>query len=426
MSRYLSNNIEIGLTFCLSAFYLGINLPDPIPSALALLSFLIIPWLIIRQWQKFIYIATRDIPLLLAVGAAVVSVLWSTNPEETLAHSRALLSSTAFGIYLATRYTPKEQMQLLVWLFGTYMFLSLIASLIWPSYGTDINTQGLSWQGIAAHKNGLSTAMGLTATLFLDLAIYGYKYRRTLYLGAGISFILIVLSKGRGGLAVFVGLLPLLPLYKLARQEYRLKIFLGVFAFAIALVMIVATLINLQFITVDLLGKDVELTGRIPLWNYLIQRGLEKPWLGYGYGGFWTNPQEVLQIALNVPWMSAIADGHIKAHAHNAYIDLFLQLGWLGLSLVTLSFVTLLFRVVFLLGLTKQIEYFWMLQLLLFMFMGNIADNSGEFLAYRSLYWVLYVSAACSTAIHLKRIFQTGNKLINLKYENITYQHEGS
>lgn len=190
--------------------------------------------------------------------------------------------------------------------------------------------------------------------------------------------------------------------------------------------MIVATLINLQFITVDLLGKDVKLTGRIPLWNYLIQRGLEKPWLGYGYGGFWTNPQEVLQIALNVPWMSAIAEGNIKAHAHNAYIDLFLQLGWLGLSLVTLSFVTILFRVVFLLGLTRQIEYFWMLQLLLFMFMGNMANNSGEFLAYRSLYWVLYVSAACSTAIHLKRIFQTGNKLINLKYENTTYQHEGS
>lgn len=74
MSRHLSNNIELGLTFCLSAFYLGINLPDPIPSGLALLSFLIIPLLIIRQWQEFIYVATRDIPLLLAVGAAVVSL----------------------------------------------------------------------------------------------------------------------------------------------------------------------------------------------------------------------------------------------------------------------------------------------------------------------------------------------------------------
>ena len=265
--------------------------------------------------------------------------------------------------------------------------------------------------------------MGVAAMLFLDLALYGYKYRRVFSLGAGISFLVLVLSKGKGGLAVFMGLLPLLPLYKIAKQEYRLRTFFGIFAFVISVVLIVGTLINLEFITVELLGKDVTLTGRVPLWNYLIQRGMEKPWLGYGYGAFWHDPQEILQIALNVPWMSTIADGSVTAHAHNAYIDLFLQLGWVGLSLVILSFVTLLFRVVLLLGLTKQIEYFWMLQLLLYMAIGNLANNQGQFLAFRSLYWVLYVSTACSTAIHLKRILKTGNKLENLQYENTTYQH---
>ena len=423
MNKNLSRKAELGITFGLSAFYLGVSLPSPIPSALALLSFIIIPLLIIRQWKEFIYVATRDIPLLLAVSLAGISVVWSTNPGETLAHSRALFSSTAFGIYLATRYTLKEQMRLMVWLFAVYVLLCFIVPLVLPSYGTDINVDGLSWQGIAGHKNSLSAAMGVAGMLFLDLALYGYKYRRVFSVGAGISFLVLVLSKGKGGLAVFMGLLPLLPLYKIAKQEYRLRTFFGIFAFVISVVLIVGTLINLEFITVDLLGKDVELTGRVPLWNYLIQRGLEKSWLGYGYGAFWTNPNEVLQIALNVHWMAGIANGATKAHAHNAYIDLFLQLGGVGLSLMILSFVTLLLRVVLLLGLTKQIEYFWMLQLLLYMAIGNLVNNPGEFLAYRSLYWVLYVSTACSTAIHLKRILKTGNKLENLQYENTTYQH---
>jgi exopolysaccharide production protein ExoQ len=413
--------MELAITWCFCLFCLGIDLPKPIPSALALLSFFVIPLLIVSQGKKFIYVATRDIPLLLAIGTPIISVVWSTNPEQTLAHNRAFLSSTAFGIYLATRYTPKEQMRLMVWLFGIYVLLNLVTSLVLPAYGIS-DTDGLSWQGIAGHKNSLAAAMAIAATLFLDLAFYGYKYRRIFFLGAGIAFIILLLSKGKGGLASFVGLLPLLPLYKIAKQNYKLRTFFSVFAFVISLVIIVATLANLEFIVVDLLGKDMEFTGRIPLWNYLIQRGMERPWLGYGYAAFWTNPTETLQIALNVPWMSAIADG-AKAHAHSAYLDLFLQLGWLGVLLVTLSFLTMLFRVILLLGLTRQIEYFWILQLLLFMAIGNIANNSGEFLAYRSLYWVLYVSSACSTAIQLKRILRTGNKLVNLKYENTTYQH---
>ena len=421
MNKHLSQKVELAITFCFCLFCLGTRLPRPIPSTIALLSFLIIPLLIVSQWKRFIYVATRDIPLLLAVGTAVISVVWSTVPEQTLAHNRALLSSTAFGMYLATRYTPKEQMRLMVWLFGTYALLNLVTSLAFPSYGI-ADADGLSWQGIAGHKNGLAAAMAVATMLFLDLAIYGYKYRRIFFLGAAIAFTILVLSKGKGGLASFMGLLPLLPFYKIAKQNYKLRTFFSIFAFVISLVIIIATLANMEFIVVDLLGKDMEFTGRIPLWNYLIQRGMERPWLGYGYGAFWTNPAETLRIALNVPWMSSIASG-VKAHAHSAYIDLFLQLGWLGVLLMTLSFLTMLFRTILLLGLTRQIEYFWMLQLLLFMAVGNIANNAGEFLAYRSLYWVLYVSSACSTAIQLKRIFRTGNKLVNLKYENTTYQH---
>lgn len=405
-------------------FYLGINLPTPIPSIIALLSFLIIPCLIIRQWKSFIYVATRDLLLLLAVTTAVMSVLWSTVPEATLAHNRALLSSTAFGIYLATRYTLKQQMRLMVWLLGIYTLVNLIVPPLFPAYGMVENIK-MSWQGIATHKNSLAAAMSMAATLFLDIGIYGRKYYPKSWIaliGAAAAFIILIFSRGKTSLAIFIGLLSLLPLYKIAKQEYRLKTIICLFTLPVAVLIVFTTLINFEFIVVDLLGKDMEFTGRIPLWTYLIQRALEKPWLGYGYGAFWTNPTETLQISMNTFWMESIAGG-VKAHAHNAYIDLFLQLGWLGVSLMLLSLVTVLIRIILLLSLTKQIEYFWMLQVLMFMTLASISGSDTAFLGYRSLYWVLYVSIACSTAIHLKRIFKTGNKLINLRYENTTYQH---
>ncbi len=426
MSQQSLRNIELGVTFFLCTFYLGINLPSPISTVLILLNYILIPLLIIKQWRSFVYVATRDMVLLITVGITVVSVLWSTNPGETLASSRAIVFSTAFGIYLATRYTPKEQLKLCAYLFTTYTLLSLIAAILVPSYGLPYRSHdggGVALQGIAGHKNQLAAAMAMTTMLFLDISFYSRKYRGTAVFIASVAFAALILSKGKGSLAVFIGMLCLLPLYKIAKIEYRLKTFFGICAFLIGTAITTITLVNINFIVVDLLGKDLKFSGRLPLWEYLIRRGMERPILGYGYGAFWNNPAERLGVQLNT-WIRAVES---SGNSHSAYVELFLQLGFLGMALVVLSFLLVLIRVILLLGFTKQIEYFWMLQILLFIAISSYSEVFlGLLISYRSLYWVLYVSIACSSAIHLKRIFQTGNKLINLNYENIAYQHEGS
>lgn len=414
------SKIELGVTFFLGLFYLGINLPRPIPSAFALLSFIIIPVLIFRQWRSFIYVATRDWVLLLTVGIAVVSVIWSINPGETLASSRAILSTTAFGIYLVTRYTPKEQLSLFACLFAIYTLINILAAVVLPSYGMPYRVHdggGVVLQGVAGHKNQLAAVMAMTATLFLDICIYSDKYRKVTATAAAIAFIALLLTKGKASLAVFIAMLCLLPLYRVTKVDYRLKTFFSICAFLIVAVIVTLTLINLELIVVDLLGKDMNFSGRIPLWEYLIDRGMEKPFLGYGYGAFWTDPTEKLGVQLNT-WINALEAG---GNSHSAYIELFLQLGFVGASLVVLSFATVLIRVILLLGLTKQIEYFCMLQLLLFIAISSYSEVFiGLLISYRSLYWVLYVSICCSTAIQLKRILKTGNKLVNLEYENTT------
>ena len=421
MNKSKVSNVELGITLFLCLFYLGINLPNPIPSALALLSFIIIPILIIKQWRSFVYVATRDLVLLLTVGTAVISVLWSTDLGNTLSSSRAIISTTAFGIYLATRYTPKEQLGLFACLFGIYTLLNIMAGVLLPSYGLPYRVHdggGTVLQGVAGHKNQLAAAMAMTTTLFLDIGIYSRKHRRIALIIAAIAFTVLLLSKGKGSLAVFIAMLCLLPLYKIAKVDYRLKTFFGICAFLIVVVIVAVTLINLEVIVVDFLGKDMNFSGRIPLWEYLISRGMEKPFLGYGYAAFWTNPTERLGVELNT-WIAAV---EATGNSHSAYVELFLQLGFLGVSLVLLSFVTVFIRVLLLLGLTKQIEYFCMLQLLIFIAISSYSEVFiGLLISYRSLYWVLYVSISCSTAIHLRRIFQTGNKLVNLQYENTTY-----
>lgn len=409
LKNEVANKLEVGITFFLLLYYLGINLPPIATQAWALLVFLIVPFLIIAHVKRYTWLVMRNIALLLVTICTTASVFWSSSPEATLSYSRAFLCSTAFGIYLATRYTLNEQIRLLLWLLGVFTLLNFLVPLVLPSYG--ISDSG--WRGITRHKNELSGFMATSAILFLSMFVYVRRYRWLTLTVFLMALLLLILSQGKGSLGIFFGLLPILPVYKLAKQEYKLRAFLSICAVIIAGVFITSTLANLEFIVVDFLGKDMGFNGRDQLWTYLIDRGLERPLLGYGYAGFWNNRAESLGVALNFSWIQGVGDG--GGNAHSSYVEVFLHLGLLGILLISISCLIFLFKVVMLLGLTRRIEYFWLLQFLLLLMITSYYESYGGFLAYRHLFWVLYVSYSYSISVHLRRIFQSGHKLANLK-----------
>jgi O-antigen ligase len=66
------------------------------------------------------------------------------------------------------------------------------------------------------------------------------------------------------------------------------------------------------------------LTGRLPLWQELWKAADDRLVMGHGMGAFW-NEKNVLKYSRMLGW-------HIP-HAHNAYLDLILQIGLVGLAL---------------------------------------------------------------------------------------------
>ena len=75
-----------------------------------------------------------------------------------------------------------------------------------------------------------------------------------------------------------------------------------------------------------LIGKDPTLTGRIEIWDYVIQDIWMKPFLGWGYYVFWepTNPFAA-EISDAVHWT--------VPNAHNGLLEFLLDLGVLGTAL---------------------------------------------------------------------------------------------
>jgi O-antigen ligase len=389
---------------------LGVRAHPILDKPMIALSYGILPILIIGRWKQWMYVATLDIPLLLLSVMPAVSVIWSTSADHSLTYFKGVVRATLFGIYLATHYSLKAQMRLFTWVFGIGTVLSLVLCLALPSYAIDqgFGQGGIEagvWQGIYKYKNHASFMMALAAILFLLTALTNRRQRWIPWTVFIMAVAILFLTKGKTCYAIFAISLCILPLHNAVKQKpYKLRVFLILMIILLFGSTAVLLISNLEFIVVDTLGKSTELSGRMPIWTLMFDKIYERPWLGYGASGFWTS--EYALYVIKNSWAAGvgagISPGETLFNAHSGYIDLLLQYGFLGTSLVIFHIITFLIRLVFLLTATASIESFWMLQTLLAMVFVNFTERFG-FLDYGTL-WTIYVSMALSAALELKRM----------------------
>jgi len=389
-------------------YFFGLDLPSDIVKAMNLASYVILAPLILLRWKRCLYVVTRDIPLLLLVVMATASVFWSASPDYTSNEVKALIRTTLLGVYLATCFSIKEQMQILSWVLGIGAILSLVFALAVPSYG--IHTSGEmigAWKGIFIFKNLFASLMTITAILFLIKALHTPKKRWLSWIIFGIAILLLLLSNGKTSYSVFFIALCLLPLHKFVKQQYKWRTILLLITLIVGGSAIVLLLTNLEFIVVDTLGKNMEFNGRAPIWTLALDKGLERPWFGYGYSGFWTS-EDALYVLYNTWGELALKSGD-RFNAHNGYLDLFLALGTLGSLLYLLTLLRVFSRTVNLWISTKNIDFFWVLQNLVIIFLMNFSDTLG--IVSTNAIWSLYVSFCLSIAVQENRLKK--NYLIN-------------
>ena len=87
----------------------------------------------------------------------------------------------------------------------------------------------------------------------------------------------------------------------------------------------------------ELLGKSGTLTGRQGIWEAVIHLAQQRPAFGWGWVSYWTPWVE--------PFKDLIVRGGVQVmHAHNAWLDVWLQLGILGLVVFGLLVVSTVVR----------------------------------------------------------------------------------
>lgn len=381
--------IILGLSFFSGVFgvhSLGAVLPKAVVTLVRFFVWGMSTILVCLFWKSTIMTASRDKLLCLLTVLALVSFLWSEYPDFTLFNARDVLMMTSFGLYFATRFSLKEQVQLVACTFFLGSLLSTILAIGLPSVGIHqadgIESHPGAWKGVYGHKNGLGSMMVLSALTFFALP----KENSNLYKWGGLSFslVLMLLSTSKTSLVLSILLILLMMFYKNYRWQGKISvIFIDIGILILGCVALLIFTYWVELLTG--LGRDPTLTGRTPLWGAALARLMERPLLGYGYAAFWA-PKSKYAIEAG----HAIGSGWVPPHAHNGLIDLLLDVGFIGLSFFLMSYFTTFAQALKRAYASRNPEDLWPLAYLSFLAMNNVTESYLMHLA--NVYWVLFLT----------------------------------
>jgi len=295
-------------------------------------------WLIavlamLPSYRKILTAIRSYKPFIVMLALALASVFWSPVPADSLRRVTLLGLTIAFGYFLVAKYSPEDQMRLMFAIGRIAVLLGLLLIFAAPYYG---QTDTGEWRGIFGSHADSGMFLCFLLSPYPFLKIIGTFNRLSSLIIVLLGFLEIFMTQSRGGwllAAVLIGYWLVVVL---------LRKFPAIEALSIVNMLLIlggglAWLLYENFASFTyLIGKDPSLTHRTLIWRAVRIAIGKRPILGYGYGGFWNgfegeSANVILSIGVNI------------THAHDGYLNIWLQLGVLGLGLF-ISILVLAFK----------------------------------------------------------------------------------
>jgi exopolysaccharide production protein ExoQ len=400
--------LEIGFIIFYLLLAESINIPGQISTILNLVSYLFVGVVVLRFWKKMAYIITLDWSLTMLVGLSVLSILWSANVDYSIRMMFGMVRSTIFAVYLATFYSFQSHLKIFSWVSGWIVAINSFVYVALPTFAIRVSAEGdgqFNFFGIYGNKQMTGRILAFSLiTLLMYFRLYASRRWLTGLGILGALFLLILSRSSTHTISAFIAIFAF-PLYQIIKQKSKLRAILLFSILLIVALLACVVFANWEYIVVSL-GKGITFNGRTPIWELVIEQLMKRPLLGYGYSGFWGSDAG-WWVFSKIPW--AVGENPLEIvdaksfTAHNAVLDLALQLGFLGVSLLLFNLFLVICRSISLMDRTHSLESFWMFQILLFQTIGSLFEPPTH-LASNNIHWIIYVAMAYSSALLLRRI----------------------
>jgi O-antigen ligase len=280
-------------------------------------------------------------PILLYFSFALVSLSWSDFPGWGFKRWVRSLGDLLIALIIVTDAHPTEALRRL---FSRLGFVLLPASVLLIRYYRELGTVHDGWgasenTGVTTDKNmlGVLTYLFTLGALWQVLSLLRdrkqpNRRRRLLAQGTLLAFgiyLLFIAHSATSGACFVLGAGLMLamarPLFRRRPQAVH----------ALVLVILVTggltALLGGTGEAANAMGRSEDLSGRSEIWKLVIPLA-PNPIGGAGFETFWVGPRERI-FCTEITRAGALSCPHMS---HNGYIEMYAQLGWIGLGLITL------------------------------------------------------------------------------------------
>lgn len=276
-------------------------------------------------------------PILLILALMSASMVWSRFPELTV--RRAVVYWIYFVIIVGVT----------VWVRPAQRFLTVCAATCTLALAMDlvatVVVPGLSWTpiGLAAihlHKN----MAGIFA--FIALAFIGAQFfvarsvpvRMAIAVVVALGVVFLLLTQSKNSIGAFaltwLAILPTIVLLRAGRGPAALV--MALIAGGLALAFFLSGAFDWSLATwIELGSGDASFTGRTDLWRVALGYIAQSPLIGDGFGAHWSVPDAAHPLTDQPGWWSGNHRLMLRYNqSHNGYLDIAVQLGLAGVTLV--------------------------------------------------------------------------------------------
>jgi exopolysaccharide production protein ExoQ len=289
---------------------------------------------------------TRDLlvtiwPILIFFSYCLVSVFWSDFPDVA---AKRWIKATGDLVMVIIVVTDAQPLAALKRFFSRTGFILLPASLLLIKYFPDLGRSYDPWfghvsqTGVTPGKNalGVITLVLSLAAAWQVITLLRYpkmpcRRRHLLAQGTLLAFgvALLTTANSATSLACFIvgtALMLATGLRVIRRRPGNVHALMLALCITAGLVMILGG----EKTVVQTLGRNTTLTGRTDIWKLVLPMA-PNFFGGAGFESFWIGPR------LEKVW-DALPNLHVN-EAHDGYLEVYLNVGAVGLSLIVLVFI---------------------------------------------------------------------------------------